>query len=82
MSWEVTNKKSIKCLCGKGSIVQETIGDDWNRHKDKEPIIECEECSQKYKIDSEYICPKPYHDYTNYYCVEKENPSKKITLDL
>ena len=43
MSWEVTNKKSIKCLCGKGSIVQETIGDDWNRHKDKEPIIECEE---------------------------------------
>ena len=83
MSWEVINTKKIKCLCGKGTITQETIGDDWNRIEDKEPVIQCEECSKKYKIESKFMNPKPHHEYTIYYCVYKENPnSEKIKLDL
>ncbi len=82
MSWETISTKKIKCPCGKGFIEQETKGDDWNRYEDEIPVILCEDCSKKYKIESKYFCPKPKHDYTIYYCVNKDNENEKIKLDL
>lgn len=81
MSWEVINTKKIKCLCGKGTIVQETVGDDWNRIESKTPNIMCEECSKKYTIKSKTVTPKLYHEHTTYYCVDKET-NEEIELDL
>lgn len=42
---------STVCPCGKGKITQTSYGDDWNRFKDGPMTIECEECSQKYKVE-------------------------------
>lgn len=81
MSWEVINTKKIKCICGKGTIIQEIIGDDWNRIEDKQPVIQCEECAKKYTIESKTVTPKPYHERTTYYCVDKKT-KEKILIDL
>lgn len=81
MSWEVINTKKIKCLCGKGTIIQETVSDDWNRNEDRMPTIQCKECSKKYTIESKTVTPKPYHEHTTYYCVDKET-NKKIVINL
>ena len=82
MSWEVEQTKKIPCPCGKGNICMDILGDDWNNIREDTPIICCSECSKKYKIESKYFNPKPGHDYTIYYCVEKNNPETKIKLDL
>lgn len=78
MSWEEMYTHSTVCPCGKGKITQTSYGDDWNRFKDGPVTIECEECSQKYKVEevshhgaltsdgswSEYfLLPKDYPDY-------------------
>jgi len=81
MSWEVINTNKRKCLCGKGIIIQEIVGDDWNRIEDKLPIIKCKECSKKYIIEKKTITPKPYHEYTTYYCVDKKT-NEKILIDI
>lgn len=81
MSWEVINIKEIKCLCGKGTITQETISDDWNRIEVTPPKIICEECAKKYKIKSKIVISKPYHKNTTYYCVDNET-NKEIEINL
>lgn len=81
MSWKVIDTKKIKCLCGEGNIIQETVGDDWNRIEFKIPIIKCEKCSKKYIIKSKTIIPKPYHEHTIYYCVDKET-NEETAIDL
>ena len=64
------------------TIEQEIKGDDWNRIEEETPIIQCEECSKRYKIESKYFNPKPAHEYTVYYCVNKTNPEEKIKLEI
>ena len=81
MSWDVMRKDEIECLCGKGKIEQEILSDDWGRVDETAPVIKCEECSKKYKIESKYYNPKPYHGYTIYYCIDKET-NEKIKIDL
>lgn len=81
MSWEVINTKKIKCLCGKGFIKQDIMGDDWNRFEEKTPIIDCVECSKKYNIESNTFTPKPHHEYTVYSCIDKKT-KEKIKIDL
>lgn len=62
MSWEKMSESEIKCPCGKGRIYQEHYMDDWNRYRDSGVIIECPECSKKYKIEAEHHQSyKPYH---------------------
>lgn len=82
MSWETIRVNKIKCPCGKGTIEQEIKGDDWNRIEEETPIIQCDECSKKYKIESKYFNPKPAHEYTIYYCVNKTNADEKIKLEI
>ena len=82
MSWETISIKKVECPCGKGTIEQEIRGDDWNRIEVETPIINCTDCSNKYDIESKYFYPKPKHDYTIYYCVDKNNKDEKIQLNL
>jgi len=81
MSWEVIRTKKAKCPCGKGIIEQDIIGDDWNRIDSKTPRIICEECNKKYELTSKYYYPKPKHDYTLYFCKNKET-GEEIQLEL
>ena len=80
MSWDESERK-IKCLWGNGFITQKIMMDDWNRYEEETPIIKCEECKNKYKIESKYMNPKPHHEYTIYYCVNKKT-NEKIQIDL
>ena len=80
MSWDTT-KRTKPCLCGKGKLVQETRMDDWNRIEENTPYFECEECRNKYNIESKFFNPKPAHEYTIYYAVEKVSGEKK-QLDI
>ena len=82
MSWETIKVNKINCPCGKGTIEKEIKGDDWNRIEEETPIINCDDCSKKYKIESKYFNPKPAHDYTIYFCVNKTNPEEKIKLEI
>ena len=82
MSWETITTKKVKCPCGKGLIEQDIKGDDWNRIIETEPIIKCDDCSKKYVIESKYFYPKPAHDYTIYYCVNKNDSDEIIKLSL
>ena len=82
MSWEVSSINEIQCPCGKGKIKQVIKDDDWGRIKEETPVIECKECAGKYNIIKEYVCPKPKHDYTVYYCVSKDNDNEKVRLNL
>lgn len=81
MSWETFKTMKIPCLCRNGEIIQEILSDDWNRFEETEPVIKCEKCSKKYKIVSEFHNPKPHHEYTVYYCVDKET-GEKTKIDL
>lgn len=82
MSWETIRTNKITCPCGKGTIEQEIKGDDWNRIEEETPVIMCDECAKKYIIKSKYFNPKPAHDYTKYYCVNKNNPEEQIELKI
>ncbi|MCL2354939.1 MAG: hypothetical protein FWC68_03560 [Oscillospiraceae bacterium] len=82
MSWEVLNIKEVKCPCGKGKIKKVIKSDDWNRIKEETPYFECNECLERYKIEQEQFSPKPKHDYTIYYCINKKDNNEKIKLDL
>lgn len=82
MSWETCKPNSCICPCGKGKVIQELKSDDWVRHDETFPKIQCKECFKKYEIKEEHINPKPYHDYTIYYCVDKFDKNVKIKLDL
>lgn len=79
-SWDTT-KRTKPCLCGKGKLVQETRMDDWNRIEENTPYFECEECRNKYNIESKFFNPKPAHEYTIYYAVDKVTGEKK-QLDI
>lgn len=74
MGWEELGTSKVMCPCGCGSIHQVHYGDDWNRYRDGSIIIDCEVCSKKYKVESKYFCPKPYHDYTIYYLTPIDYP--------
>lgn len=82
MSWETYKVNSVSCPCGNGKVVQELKIDDWNRHIENIPKIQCDKCLNKYDIEEECFNPKPYHDYTIYYCVDKLDKNVKIKLDL
>lgn len=64
MSWEIMNewKEQSVCACGKGFVTRICYreGDDWNRFREGNSNweIECEECSEKYHIEGEYLVPK------------------------
>ena len=81
MSYEKDSSMMIKCPCKKGYIILEREISDWGQIKEHDPIIDCDVCSNKYYIESKYVCPKPRHDYTIYYLVDKKTKSKKI-IDL
>lgn len=49
MSWEIDNIEEEPCKCGKGKVKIIYSSDDWNRFRSY-AILECEECSKKYKI--------------------------------
>ena len=49
--------------------------------KEYGPYIDCEECRKIYDIKSEYYCPKPKHEFTIYYLVNKKT-GKKIKIDI
>lgn len=82
MSWEVIKTIKIECLCGNGTIEQELLEDDWNNIDETIPVIKCDECSKKYKIESKNFAPKPAHEYTRYYCVNKEDETEVIELNI
>lgn len=74
MSWEYDIRK-IKCPCGNGFISQESRSDDWGRTENYVPTIECPECSQKYKIETEqHFCYKWDGDGISYYITPKDYP--------
>lgn len=66
MSWEKISESQIKCPCGKGRIYQKHYMDDWNRYRDSEAIIDCHECSKKYKVETNYLTPIDYPAYTGF----------------
>lgn len=76
MSWEEMGTKKISCPCGKGFISQTEYGDDWNRYEYSSVIIECDNCKNKYKVESEYhCCYKPGHgNWTVYYLLPIDYP--------
>lgn len=74
MSWEKTGTSKVVCPCGCGKIYQTHYENDWLSHESGPVIIDCEVCSKKYKIESKYFCPKPYHDYTIYYLTPIDYP--------
>ena len=45
------------------------------------PYFECEECRNKYNTESKFFNPKPAHEYTIYYAVDKVTGEKK-QLDI
>ena len=55
MSWEVIDERTQPCPCGKGSISMPVYGDDWNRIEHGTVKIQCEQCSAKYRVETEYI---------------------------
>ena len=80
MSYEIDDIKEIKCPCNKGKIRRISKSNEWCQKKES-IYIDCEECSKKYEIISEYFCPKPKLDYTIYYLKDK-NSVDKIKIDL
>lgn len=80
MSYEIEEIKEISCLCGRGKIKKVSKSNDWNQSK-VEVTIDCEKCIKNYDIICEIFCPKPKHDYTIYYCKDK-NTGEKIKLEL
>lgn len=76
MSWEEIGTTCIPCPCGKGVISQSHYGDDWNRFENGPVLIECEECKNKYVVESEHYCS--YHpgrgDSTVFYLTPVEYP--------
>ena len=80
MSYEIDGIKEISCPCGRGKIKQVSKSNDWNQSK-IEVTIDCEECIKNYEIINEIFCPKPKHDYTIYYCKNKDTGEKnKLNL--
>ena len=79
MSWEEIGVSQACCPCGQGKITQKHYIDDWNRSKDGQLAIECEDCARKYGVetihhhsrlstdggwDEFFLVPKGYPDYT------------------
>lgn len=81
MSYERDIPTIIKCQCGKGKIIKESESNEWGQIKEYGPYIDCEECRKIYDIKSEYYCPKPKHEFTIYYLVNKKT-GKKIKIDI
>lgn len=54
MSYEIDDIKEIKCPCNKGKIRRISKSNDWSQRKES-MYIDCDECSKKYEIVSEYI---------------------------
>ena len=78
MSWErmFERKERAVCVCGKGYVIHTTYteGDDWNRYREGTygARIECDECAQKYHIESitkSYLTSEGYETVTTDYLV-------------
>lgn len=82
MSWDTT-ERITKCPCGKGKIVQCIKEDDWNQVREETPYIDCPECSQKFKIESESFssCKPERGTWTYYYLVLKDLKPEREDLD-
>lgn len=74
MSWEEMCTSTTPCPCGKGTISQAHYADDWNRYKDGEVIINCEECNKRYRIEGEVHYTSKGESYTTYYLTPKDYP--------
>lgn len=76
MGWEEMFTRSVPCPCGKGKISQTEYGDDWNRFQSGPVVIECDECRNLYKVDSDsYGSYKPKHgSWTIYYLLPIDYP--------
>ena len=81
MSYEKNIPVKTKCPCGEGFIIQESKSNDWLQVKDLKLYIDCPTCREKYELKSEYFCPKPMHDVTIYYLIDK-NTGEKIKLNI
>lgn len=81
MSYELDFSKKIKCPCGEGIIIYETESNDWGQIREKGPYIKCLKCEKDYKIETEFLSPKPKHDYKLYYLVNNKT-GEKIKIDI
>lgn len=76
MSWEEMYTRKAVCPCGKGIITQTVYGDDWNRFEDGPAVIECKECSSKYKVEQKTYYGRLTSDgsWTEYFLIRKDYP--------
>jgi len=75
MGWEKMNEHECKCPCGKGRIYTESYSDDWNRYETRGPYIECDECKNRYHIESFHYNHHPGKEYSIHYCVANDYPA-------
>lgn len=61
MSWELMSSEESPCKCGKGKLITELYGDDWNRFETRYRL-ECPDCSEKYSVIEVCDGGKPYHE--------------------
>lgn len=52
MGFEEIMTKRVSCPCGRGYVSQSLYGDDWNRIRTDKPVIECNDCSKKYYVET------------------------------
>ena len=50
MSWELDYISITPCPCGKGTLEQKHYSDDWNRFRDDDIEICCENCKLNFKV--------------------------------
>lgn len=83
MSWEYWDK-IVKCPCGSGVIRQEVRSDDWGRVEESTPVIECEECAEKYSVEARGSSgPVPrWKQWVAYYLTPKNYPPFKLPDDF
>ena len=80
MSYEVIREKEVDCPCGKGKVRQVVKENDWFQQKEFFEI-QCDECKEKYRVITETFIPKPKHDVTRYFLIDKDT-EEKIPLDF
>ena len=80
MSWELEYTSTAACPCGKGTLVEETYGDDWNRRKNIR-FISCQTCNQKYHFESKYYLHKTEYVESVYLIENGKTISVPVTIN-